>query len=446
MLAAAPHARGAASEPASWGGDVRFLVAAVDSIHPEPYRFFKRAAWDSATADLERRLPSLRADQAIAALSQLVGMLRDGHSRLSQVQLPSHGRPTLTPLPWPGFDTVYPLEFEVFADGLWIVGATEGHEHLAGLRVLAIGGKPVAEAVAALAPFIPTDNSMWTLRVLPSYLRCPGYMAAAGLVPGPGAPLRIKVATGTGGRRDVKINAERPDSTALWLAADRNVRAPLPLTRRLAYPFAFADLNDSTVFVRIHAIVSEKGQQSLADFVARLFAHMDSLRSPRLVLDLRGNGGGNNYLNQPLVHAILRRPAFDRPGRLFVIIDRGTFSAAVSLSTDLERETNAVFVGEPTGGAPNSPGDPARLRLPASELGVRISTVMWNGSDPRDSRTFIAPDLPAMLTFADWLAHKDPALDAIRAYRPAKDAPDAPPNQHWGAPAKLNAVAPKIAW
>jgi len=265
-------------------------------------------------------------------------------------------------------------------------------------------------------------------------------------VPGPGAPLRIKVATGTGGRRDVKINAERPDSTALWLAADRNVRAPLPLTRRLAYPFAFADLNDSTVFVRIHAIVSEKGQQSLADFVARLFAHVDSLRSPRLVLDLRGNGGGNNYLNQPLVHAILRRPAFDRPGRLFVIIDRGTFSAAVSLSTDLERETNAVFVGEPTGGAPNSPGDPARLRLPASDLGVRISTVMWNGSDPRDPRTFIAPDLPAMLTFADWLAHKDPALDAIRAYRPAKDAPDAPPNQHWGAPAKLNAVAPKIAW
>jgi len=79
-------------------------------------------------------------------------------------------------------------------------------------------------------------------------------------------------------------------------------------------------------------------------------------------------------------------------------------------------------------------------------LGVRISTVMWNGSDPRDPRTFIAPDLPAMLTFADWLAHKDPALDAIRAYRPAKDAPDAPPNQHWGAPAKLNAVAPKIAW
>ena len=446
VLAVAPRARGAASEPASWRGDVRFLGAAVDSIHPAPYRFFKRAAWDSATADIERRLPGLRADQAIAALSQLLGMLRDGHTRLGQLQLPSHGRPALTPLPWPGFDTAYPLEFEVFADGLWIVGATEAHAHLTGTRVLAIGGRPVAEAVAALAPFIPADNPMWTLRALPVYLRCPGYLAAAGLTPTPDAPLRIKVATGTGGRRDVKIAAEKPDSTATWLAADRGTRAPLPLTRRLDYPFAFTNLDDSTVFVRIQAIVDEQGHEPVAAFVARLFAHVDSLRSPRLVLDLRGNGGGNNYLNQPLVHAILRRPAFDRPGRLFVIIDRGTFSAAVSLSTDLERETRAVFVGEPTGGAPNSPGDPARIRLPASDLGVRISTVMWTGSDPRDPRAFIAPDLPAMPTFADWLAHRDPALDAIRSYRPRADAPDVPPNQHWGIPARLKAAPPKIGW
>src|SRR5262245_60183470 len=446
MLAAAPHARGAASEPASWGGDVRFLVAAVDSIHPEPYKYFKRAAWDSAAADLERRLPGMRADQAIAAISQMLGMLHDGHSRLSQVQLPSHGRPALVNLPYPGFDTTYPLEFEVFADGLWIVSATTAHAELSGAHVTAIGGKPVANAVAALAPFIPADNSMWVLRTLPAYLRCPGYVAAAGLTPGPTAPLKLTLATTKGGRREVTIAAEKPDSSATWVAADRDVRASLPLGRSLAYPFAFADVDDNTVFARIHAIVSEPGRESLASFVARLFAHVDSLGSPRLILDLRGNGGGDNYLNQPLVHAILRRPAFDRPGRLFVIVDRGTFSAAVSLSSELERETPALFVGEPTGAAPNSPGDPARRRLPASALGVRISTVMWNGSDPRDPRTFIAPDLPAMPTFADWLAHKDPVLDAIRAYRPAKDAPDPPPNQHWGAPAKLKAVAPKIAW
>jgi len=445
-LTAVPPGHGAASAPASWRGDVRYLVAAVDSLHPCPYRYFKRAQWDSAAADLESRLPDMSAEQAVAAISRLLGKLRDGHSRLDQLQLPNHGRPVLRPLPWPGFDSEYPVDLEVFADGLWIVGATAAHENLAGAHVIAIDGKPVAEVVAALAPFIPADNPLWTLRVLPSYLRCPGYLAAAGLSPAPTAPLTLTLARNKGGRRNVTIAAEAPDSSATWLAADRDAAAPLPLTRALPYPFAFVDLNDSTVFARIQAIVSEPGHEGLPAFVARLFAHVDSLGSPRLVLDLRGNGGGNGYLNQSLVHAILRRPALDRTGRLFAIVDRGTFSAATQLAADLERETHAVFVGEPTGAAPDSPGDPAHVTLPASGLVVRISTVLWNGSDPRDPRAFIAPDVPASPTFADWLARRDRSLEAIARYKVPANLPDVPPNQHWGNPAKLKAVPPRIAW
>ena len=445
MVLAATRARGATSEPSAWRGDARFMVAAVDSVHPRPYRYFKRAQWDSAAADLESRLPGLRADQAVAGFSRLLGMLRDGHSRLDQLQLPNHGRPALQPLSWPGFDTEYPVDFEVFADGLWIVGATAAHANLTGAHVIALDGKPIADVVAALSPLIPSDNPMWTLRVLPSYLRCPGYLAAAGLSTDPSAPLMLTLARNKGGRRNLTIPAERPDSSASWLAADRDVSTPLPLTRALPYPFAFADLNDSTVFARIQAIVSEPGHEGLPAFVTRLFAHMDSLGSPRLVLDLRGNGGGNGYLNQSLIHAILRRPALDRPGRLFAIIDRGTFSAATQLTADLERETHAVFVGEPTGAAPDSPGDPAHVTLPASGLVVRISTVLWNGSDPRDPRAFIAPDVPVAATFADWMAHRDRALEAIARYKvPAN--PDVPPNQHWGNPAKLKATPPHIAW
>ena len=446
MVLAATRARGATSEPSAWRGDARFMVAAVDSVHPRPYRYFKRAQWDSAAADLESRLPGLRADQAVAGFSRLLGMLRDGHSRLDQLQLPNHGRPALQPLSWPGFDTEYPVDFEVFADGLWVVGATAAHANLTGAHVIALDGKPIADVVAALSPLIPSDNPMWTLRVLPSYLRCPGYLAAAGLSTDPSAPLMLTLARNKGGRRNLTIPAERPDSSASWLAADRDVSTPLPLTRALPYPFAFADLNDSTVFARIQAIVSEPGHEGLPAFVTRLFAHMDSLGSPRLVLDLRGNGGGNGYLNQSLIHAILRRPALDRPGRLFAIIDRGTFSAATQLTADLERETHAVFVGEPTGAAPDSPGDPAHVTLPASGLVVRISTVLWNGSDPRDPRAFIAPDLPAGVTFADWMAHRDPALHAIARYKVPSDLPNVPPNEHWGSKAKLEAQPPRIAW
>jgi hypothetical protein len=289
---------------------------------------------------------------------------------------------------------------------------------------------------------------MWTLYMLPEFLRSPGYLSAAGLSQDPTAPVRLALKDARGKRRELELLPVRPDSSARSKTADANTRSPLPLTRRLPGPFAFADLGDSahTVFARIRAIVDEPGGERMAEFVARLFAHVDSLGSRRLVIDLRGNGGGNNYLNQPLVHALIRRPELDRTGRLFVIVDRGTFSAAVSLAADLQRETHALFVGEPTGAAPNSPGDPAHVTLPASGLVVRISTVLWQGSDPRDPRAFIAPDLPVLPTFADWLAHRDPALAAIQAYRPAGRPADTPPNTHWGTNEQLKAQIPRIAW
>jgi hypothetical protein len=448
LAIASASARAAGTDPATWRGDARFLVSAVDSLHPQPYRWHQRAAWDSAAAEFERRLPSLRYDQAVAGFSRLLALLKDGHSRLDQLQLPAHGRPELALLHGPGFDTKFPFQCEVFADGVWITAAAASHAQLPGSHIVAVDGVPMAGVLEALAPLIPADNPMWTLYMLPEFLRSPGWLCAAGLAQDPTAPIRLTLKDARGKQREVKLLPVHPDSSARWKAADAMTRRALPLTRALPGPFAFADLGDSarTVFARVRAIVDEPGGERMAAFVARLFAHVDSLGARRLILDLRGNGGGNNYLNQPLVHALIRRPELDRSGRLFVIVDRGTFSAAVSLAADLQRETHALFVGEPTGAAPNSPGDPAHVTLPASGLVVRISTVLWQGSDPRDSRAFIAPDLPAMPTWADWLSHRDPALAAIQAYRPPGPAAEPPPNTRWGSRDQLEAKPPRIAW
>jgi len=448
ISASAPRARASSLDPATWRGDARFLVAAIDSIHPRPYRFHRRAEWDSAAAALEQRLPSLRYDQAVAGFSQFLALLGDGHSPLNFIQLPQHGQPVVAPPPGPGFDKAFAFEGQVFADGLWIVRATKAHADLLGARVLAINARPMTDVVAAFTPMTSADNPMWVLNVLPAFLRSPGYISAAGITRTPEEPLRLTLVDAKGKRREATIAAESQDSTTTWVSADANVPAPLPLTRALPGPWAFADLNDAahTVFVRIREIGDDPAKGTMAHFTASLFAHVDSTGCQRLILDIRGNGGGNNYLNQPLMHALIARPAFEHTGNLFVIADRGTFSAAVSLASDLERETNALFVGEPTGGAPNSPGDPAHVTLPASALIVRISTVFWQGSDPRDPRAFIGPDLPAMPTWADWLEHRDPALAAILAYKAPKAPHEIPPNTHWGDPRKQDAKLPKIDW
>src|SRR5688572_391776 len=104
-------------------------------------------------------------------------------------------------------------------------------------------------------------------------------------------------------------------------------------------------------------------------------------------------------------------------GKLFVLIGRSTFSAAQFLVNDLEQYTDAVFVGEPSGGKANSYGDSRKITLPHSGLTVRVSTLWWQ-EDPRDSREWKAPDIAAELTSHDYRNNRDPAIEAVRGYRP----------------------------
>jgi hypothetical protein len=103
---------------------------------------------------------------------------------------------------------------------------------------------------------------------------------------------------------------------------------------------------------------------------------------------------------------------------LFVITGRGTFSAAQNTATFLDRHTNAVFVGEPTGSSPNFVGETAPFRLPHSGLQANVSDLYWQTSWPFDHRTAIAPDVYAPPTFAAFSANRDPAMDAILDHLP----------------------------
>jgi C-terminal processing protease CtpA/Prc len=129
----------------------------------------------------------------------------------------------------------------------------------------------------------------------------------------------------------------------------------------------------------------------------------------RVILDLRLNPGGDVFTYAPLL-TVLRSAKVNRPGRLYVLIARSTFSAAGLLAAELERLTRAVFVGEPTGSAPNLYADPAALRLPVSGWNFLAATRYWQKSTANDPRLALRPDLPVALTAADFFAGRDPVL------------------------------------
>jgi hypothetical protein len=100
-----------------------------------------------------------------------------------------------------------------------------------------------------------------------------------------------------------------------------------------------------------------------------------------------------------------------------------TFSAAQNPVSRLERDSFALFVGEPTGGAPNHYGDAQPITSAVGGFTSIVSTLPWFDSYPQDQREWILPDMPAPVTFADWRDGADRAL-AVAMEHVTQDEPD----------------------
>ena len=163
--------------------------------------------------------------------------------------------------------------------------------------------------------------------------------------------------------------------------------------------------------------VPDMGAPGIREFIKWYYPQ---IRKEALIVDVRANGGGNNTTFGPLIQA-LQSPSINRPGVLFGLIGRHTFSAAGNFVTVLQRDTRAILVGEPTGGAPNQYGDARNVALPHHPgILVRIATRYHSFGGPNDKRLTHEPQLSVPLRARDYFAGQDPVLRAALEYQPPK--------------------------
>jgi hypothetical protein len=98
-------------------------------------------------------------------------------------------------------------------------------------------------------------------------------------------------------------------------------------------------------------------------------------------------------------------------GRLYVLMNGTCFSSAADLISDLKRTTNAVFIGEESGGTFEGPtgGDNIVIQLPNSKIMVRISPNIQVGylSQDHPRGRGVLPTYSIKYTVQDFVQHKD---------------------------------------
>jgi C-terminal processing protease CtpA/Prc len=103
-------------------------------------------------------------------------------------------------------------------------------------------------------------------------------------------------------------------------------------------------------------------------------------------------------------------------GKIYVLINGGSFSASSILSTSLQGSKRAFFVGEETGGAYNGTvaGFMPKIKLPNSEIQIRTGIMMMESKFKTTTQgRGIFPDKEITPTIEDRIKENDPELDWI---------------------------------
>lgn len=402
-----------------WRQDLRYLADQIVKVHPGAFHNLSEPEFNAAVADLERKIPALSDQQVEAEVMRLVASLGEGHSRVSPPGLPDamSDAAEITPFKDPrlAFHRL-PLQLYRFSDGLYVIAATADLQSLVGSRVVEIGGHEALGVLEAVQPLVNRDNDMGTLLIAPQLAVVPEILQALQLIADP-SQVTMVLQPSAGGEVRLNLRPLAAGDQPEWHGGESAQRAEY--LRHAQENFWAAHLRDAAISYAKINVLQDSPTRTVTMFAHDVGVLTQAQPQNRLVIDFRGCRGGDNQKTRALLLELIRNGRVNQPGKLFVIIDRGSFSAAVNAVSDLERLTNSILVGEPTAGAPGSWGDPRKIILPNSGLIARISTLYWSDWMPRDSRRWIAPDVRTALTSTDYFAGRDPALQAVRDFTPS---------------------------
>ena len=368
------------------------------------YREDIRTEFLNAVNQLILNIPDLTDTEISFEASRIVSLVGDAHSRLT-----CHtGK--LLPI-W--------LDPVVGEDGTCLCAAIvpEGLEHLLGARLVEVNGVSTEHIVKELTPYVPYENDYWPIRMIAStrYVglvqsRSALTMAGAAKLQDETAELTFETADGYVTETIAYVPWDQREESACVkhsMLTEESIR----FHQEDSYWYEVLDTdNGPAVYVRFRAMQYDvQLLRGVLNGVTKLLR--DAQEPMKLILDIRGNGGGNSLDND--IANFCNNVNLAGTSGTYILIDSGCFSAAVRTAyvfgTDIE---GAVLVGTPTGQSCRSFGNYANYATPNYSLNFCVSQDYFRLGPDADA---VYPDITVYQTWEDYQDGIDTVLEYVLA-------------------------------
>ncbi|MEO0677718.1 MAG: peptidase S41 [Pseudomonadota bacterium] len=328
------------------------LVQIRDRVLPiDPsFRRVDDALIERCVADCHRSALEGATDAFLLSAMRLLALPGNGHTRL----IPNDAI------------SVLPLRFVSVGRAIHALGASPG-------EVIAVGGMPVAEIEARAVAYLAGTRQRQRV-IGPILLAWPSALAQLG-VPSVGGATEYLVCG-----KDGKI-------ATLTLAHDDMVPASALYPRNEHgrvdpswTPKTFAEITEWEglgLSIRLPSFFDESGEalpQAISEAVDRVRASA----SKTLLIDVRGNTGGDFLRTMPLIDAVTAAA----PRRVVMLVDKFTFSAAIVFVAILKHRLGPrlTLIGEEMGDGLTFFAEGGTVELPRSGAVMRYSTAFHDWS------------------------------------------------------------------
>jgi hypothetical protein len=399
------------------------------SLHPRDAR--------SALMKLEgmRRNTALTMSDAefYLAIASVTATADNGHSNLS-----------LSPI-YNEFGVV-PLRAYWFEDGLYITRAEKSHGHLSGGRIVAIEGLELEAMLDKIDPYHGGTRGFMKAYTALSFMMSLPVLEAMGVVTDGALTLTIETKEGHTMTADFGPEHMRKDVGRIWpwqqLAAGTEGEALdwvgiEPTAEETALwlkepdqSFRTMRLSDDTIYIQFRANFPLGGQDIRA-FMAKVTKDLEGNPAKAIILDNRGNIGGDLTLTAAFSLALPDH--LEEGGMIYALTDNATFSAGIynamtpkgaapdkSLNIGQHVGDRAAFWAESWNSFQlRQTGWYLNFSLQKHDIGAGCNDEMICHLAGRGAMNIavgsIAPDHLVPLTYADWQAGKDPVLEKALA-------------------------------